>query len=85
MRQVTVNPATKKEPKPQTIGNLKKGTWFTCQRWPTEWMIRTGSDSHSAVTVHDGTLLTGFLGEPLVKVLADGESLTIGPEVKDGE
>ena len=87
MRHVTITKTPAEKQKPLTVGDLKRGAYFQFKnRWPGEWFIRTTLDStNSAVTLNDGVVVTGFLGDEVGRVLLDNESITFGPEVKDGE
>lgn len=86
MRTFTKHEVVKEEAKPLTVGDVKPGTFLRLKDcWQKEWLFRTDDDDHPIVTLSDGVLFNGHLDDEVAEVLAPGEWLTIGPEVKDGE
>ncbi len=85
MRKITKIPAVKEEPKPLTVRDVPRGKYFSTNH-DGEWCKRTDSSDYPAVNENDGYLYTAdFCNWTVAEVLADGDSLTIGPEVNDGE
>ncbi len=85
MRKITKNPAVKEEPKPLTVKDVRKGRYFRTSA-ESVWCKRTDSLKYPAVSLDNGYLYSAdFCNWTVAEVLADDESLTIGPEVKDGE
>ena len=85
MRKITITKAVKEDTKPLTVKDVPQNAYFRTDE-NGEWCKRTGSLGYPAVNLASGYLFTADFCNWIVReVLADGESLTIGPEVKDGQ
>ena len=81
-RYVKIAPTKPEEPKPLTLGDLPQGTFFMLD--DGIWRVRTDLSGIPSVRI-DGnecgcTAGDAFKSESVSRVLAPGESLTIGPD-----
>lgn len=84
MRKITVTEAPKEEPKPLTVADIKREAFFQCKNRLGCWHHLTDEVEYPVASIPNCTLFgRGALGWIVTRVLAPGESLTIGPEVQD--
>lgn len=88
MRKITITAAAEETPRPLTVADMDRKAIFQCAKdaCVDSWYRRTDESTYPIMSLRSGVLPDRpCLAWTITRVLAPGESLTIGPEVQDGE
>ncbi|KKN88404.1 hypothetical protein LCGC14_0249670 [marine sediment metagenome] len=84
MRTITKNPAPETKKPVATVADMDRHNLFKVASY-ADWYGITDNHDWPVVNLRSHTLWPpDWLKRKVSEVLADGDSLTIGPEVKDG-